>query len=53
MIDKFHFQSPFGVLGKLANVLFLKRYMTNLLETRNEYLRIKAEQITKLEHRNS
>lgn len=53
MIDKFHYQSPFGILGKLASILFLKRYMTNLLITRNEYLRIKAEEITKLEHRNS
>ncbi|WP_296386065.1 SRPBCC family protein [Winogradskyella sp.] len=53
MIDKFHFQSPFGILGKLANFLFLKRYMKNLLETRNGYLKIKAEEITMLEHRNS
>ncbi len=53
MIDKFHFQSPFGILGKLANVLFIKRYMTNLLTTRNEYLKQKVEEITKLEHRNS
>jgi ligand-binding SRPBCC domain-containing protein len=52
MIDRFHFQSPFGILGKLANVLFLKQYMTNLLTTRNEYLKAKAEEITSLEHRN-
>lgn len=45
MIDKFHFQSPFGIFGKLANVLILKRYMTHLLITRNEYLRIKAEEL--------
>ena len=53
MIDKFHFQSPFGILGELANFLFLKQYMRNLLTTRNEYLRVKAEDITKLERRNS
>jgi len=53
MIDKFHFQSPFGILGEVVNFLFLKRYMTNLLTTRNQYLRTKAEQITELEHRNS
>jgi len=53
MIDKFSFQSPFGILGKLANFLFLTRYMKNLLSTRNEYLRVKAEQISELEHRNS
>lgn len=50
MIDKFHFQSPFGVLGKLVNVLFLKRYMTNLLSTRNEYLKAKAEELNKTNH---
>jgi len=48
MIDKFHFQSPFGIFGKLANVLFLKRYMTNLLETRNALLRQKAEEFCEI-----
>ena len=45
MIDKFYFQSPFGFLGKLANVLFLKSYMKNLLITRNELLKVKAESL--------
>jgi ligand-binding SRPBCC domain-containing protein len=53
MIDKFHFQSPFGILGRLANSLFLSRYMKNLLITRNGFLKTKAEAITNLEHRNS
>jgi len=44
MIDRFYFQSPFGVLGKLVNVLFLKQYMTNLLVTRNTFLKQKAEE---------
>ncbi|WP_299889674.1 SRPBCC family protein [uncultured Lacinutrix sp.] len=43
MTDKFDFKSPLGVLGKLANALFLKRYMTNLLKTRNQFLKLKAE----------
>ena len=43
MIDKFQFQSPFGTIGKLANILFLKRYMTNLLDTRNQFLKQEAE----------
>ncbi|MBC2844964.1 SRPBCC family protein [Winogradskyella flava] len=47
MIDKFHFEAPFGVLGKLVNTLFLKRYMTNLLITRNKFLKIKAEEAFK------
>jgi len=48
MIDKFDFQSPFGVFGKLANLLFLKRYMTNLLITRNCFLKEKAEKLVQL-----
>ena len=43
MIDKFYFESPCGVFGKLANKVFLKRYMKNLLETRNSVLKQKAE----------
>jgi len=43
MIDKFYFQSPFDFLGKLANRFFLKKYMTNLLKTRNQFLKIEAE----------
>jgi len=43
MIDKFQFHSPYGIIGNLINVLFLKRYMTKLLKTRNEFLRQKAE----------
>ncbi len=53
MVDKFHFQSPFGILGKLANVLFLKRYMKRLLTMRNTLLKQKAESIAHLERRNS
>ena len=43
MTDKFLFKSPFGVFGRLANNLFLKKYMTTLLKTRNQYLKDKAE----------
>ena len=45
MIDKFHFQSPYGIFGKLANVIFLKGYMTYLLVTRNGFLKQKAEEL--------
>ena len=45
MTDKFHFESPYGVIGKLINVLFLKRYMKNLLKTRNRMLKLKAESL--------
>lgn len=43
MTDKFHFTSPLGFLGKLADALFLKKYMTNLLQTRNVLLKREAE----------
>jgi len=45
MTDKFWFKSPFGVLGQLANTLFLNKYMTTLLKTRNQYLKNKAESV--------
>ena len=45
MADIFYFESPYGILGKLANWLFLKKYMVNLLQTRNAFLKEKAESI--------
>ena len=45
MHDIFVFESPLGILGKLANWLFLKTYMTNLLKTRNEVIKKTAETI--------
>lgn len=43
MIDTFTFQAPFGMLGKVAEALFLTRYMQGLLLTRNRYLKQVAE----------
>jgi ligand-binding SRPBCC domain-containing protein len=43
MTDRFQFESPFGIFGKLANRLFLKQYMINLLKTRNQYLKEQIE----------
>ena len=43
MTDVFSFEAPLGLLGRLANFLFLKRYMTRLLETRNQTIRQTAE----------
>jgi ligand-binding SRPBCC domain-containing protein len=45
MIDKFFFESPHGILGEIANSLFLKRYMRNLLETRSKFIKDKAESL--------
>ena len=43
MQDIFVFESPLGVLGKFANWLFLKKYMTDLLVERNRVIKHSAE----------
>ncbi|MBO0939479.1 SRPBCC family protein [Fibrella sp. HMF5335] len=43
MIDMFDYTSPLGPLGLLADWLFLKRYMTNLLRQRNSLIKQVAE----------
>jgi ligand-binding SRPBCC domain-containing protein len=43
MIDLFTFRAPFGILGRLAETLFLTRYMKGLLLSRNRYLKQVAE----------
>jgi ligand-binding SRPBCC domain-containing protein len=44
MTDVFDYESPFGLLGKLVDSIFLKRYMERLLRKKNEVLRSAAEQ---------
>lgn len=43
MEDLFEFKAPLGVLGSLAEKLFLARYMKEFLLTRNEALKNLAE----------
>jgi ligand-binding SRPBCC domain-containing protein len=43
LIDIFTFESPYGGLGRLAERLFLTRYMKNLLEMRNKMIKEYAE----------
>jgi len=43
MTDIFYYKSPFGILGELADRLFLKKYMTNLLNERNRIVKEFAE----------
>lgn len=43
MIDVFEYESPFGILGKLADWLILKRYMTNFLYQRGLVIKKCAE----------
>lgn len=44
MIDIFEFESPFGIIGKIADTLFLKNYLRKFLLQRNELIRITAEE---------
>lgn len=46
MIDDFTFRAPLGILGRLAEMLFLTRYMRELLLSRNRYLKRVAESET-------
>lgn len=41
--DVFKYQSPLGVLGKIADFLFLKKYMKNFLLERNLVIKEYAE----------
>ncbi|RAJ08937.1 SRPBCC family protein [Arenibacter echinorum] len=43
MTDFFEYESPTGILGKLADKLFLKKYMMDLLEKRNQTIKEFAE----------
>lgn len=43
LIDLFHFESPYGGLGRLVNRLFLTNYMKKLLEMRNQSIKEYAE----------
>jgi ligand-binding SRPBCC domain-containing protein len=43
MRDVFDYDSPFGVLGRIADRLFLKRYMKQLLVRRNAVIKAAAE----------
>ncbi|MCR6637964.1 MAG: hypothetical protein NVV82_02940 [Sporocytophaga sp.] len=43
MTDRFEFQSPFGVFGKVVNALLLKFYMKKLLIERNHVIKEYAE----------
>lgn len=38
MVDLVEFESPAGPIGRLADALFLTRYMTRLLDQRNAWL---------------
>jgi ligand-binding SRPBCC domain-containing protein len=43
MRDVFHFEAPFGFLGRIAEALFLTEYMRRLLSERNSTVKRVAE----------
>ncbi len=43
MIDILEFESPFGVIGKIFNFIFLKNYLKNFLLKRNKIIKTLAE----------
>ena len=43
MVDHFDYESPLGYLGKMADELFLQKYMTDLLIERNRIVKDFAE----------
>jgi len=43
MTDIFNYKSPLGILGTIADVLFLEHYMTKLLTERNRVVKQFAE----------
>lgn len=47
MTDVFDYTSPYGVFGQMADALFLKRYMANLLIERNRIVKAFAEDESK------
>lgn len=50
MADAFTYTSPYGILGRLADFLFLKRYMQGLLTKRNLVVKQFAENPAKHRH---
>ena len=43
VIDLFHFESPYGILGRWFNSLYLTSYLKRLLEQRNKTIKEFAE----------
>ncbi|WP_232699501.1 SRPBCC family protein [Brevibacillus daliensis] len=43
MVDIFDYTSPYGLIGRFADLLFLEKYMERFLLTRNLYIKKLAE----------
>jgi ligand-binding SRPBCC domain-containing protein len=44
MTDVFKYETPYGIFGKLLDILVLKSYMTRFLKQRNATIKSEAEQ---------
>jgi ligand-binding SRPBCC domain-containing protein len=44
MRDEFYYQVPFGIIGRVFDYVVLKKYMTQLLVTRNEVIKKVAQE---------
>lgn len=47
MIDYFEFRSPYGLLGRFVDAVFMKRYLRKLLCLRNKKIKATAESSVK------
>lgn len=43
MKDEIEYQTPFGVFGRLFDILFLEKYLTSFIQQRNEFIKNLAE----------
>jgi ligand-binding SRPBCC domain-containing protein len=43
IIDDFQYEAPFGILGTVANALFLKMYVEKMIRSRNEQIKSTLE----------
>jgi ligand-binding SRPBCC domain-containing protein len=43
MIDQFHYEAPYGAVGKFFDAIYLRSYMTSLLKHRNDAIKTLAE----------
>lgn len=45
MKDKLQYETPFGIFGKLFDILFLEKHLTNFLLERNKVLKAISEKV--------
>ncbi|PBI84247.1 hypothetical protein BSF41_43460 [Flavobacterium sp. ACN2] len=45
MKDKLQYETPFGIFGKLFDILFLEKHLTNFLLERNKVLKAVSEKL--------